>query len=59
MISAFYPGETLEMIMPRINMQKINHIIERTPFITDLQKQFYRTMLAKRKEKILDYAYKK
>jgi len=45
--------------MPRIDMQKINHIIERTPFITDLQKQFYRTMLAKRKEKILDYAYKK
>jgi len=52
-------NEALERILPRIDMQKINLMIDRTPFITDLQKQFYRTMLAERKEKILDYAHKK
>ena len=44
----------LKRIVPRINMQQINALIDETPFITDLQKNFYKTMLAERKEKILD-----
>ena len=46
-------------IVPKINMEEIKRIIESTPFISDLQKKFYVTMLTKRKELILDYAYNK
>lgn len=44
----------LKRIVPKINMQKIYALIDETPFITELQKKFYKTMLAERKEKILD-----
>jgi hypothetical protein len=37
-------------------MQAIDRIIEETPYITDLQKTFYKTILTARKERILDYA---
>ena len=32
---------------------------DETPFISDLQKQFYKTMLQTRKERILDFAMEK
>lgn len=44
----------LKRITPKINMAKINTVIEEIPCITDLQKKFYKTMLAEHKEKILD-----
>jgi len=44
----------LKRIMPKIDMNKINALIDETPSITELQKTFYKTMLAERKEKILD-----
>ena len=44
----------LKRIVPKIDMRKINALIDDTPFISDLQKSFYKTMLAERKEKILD-----
>ncbi|MBQ7486521.1 MAG: CtkA family protein, partial [Clostridia bacterium] len=44
----------LKRILPRIDMQKIDLMIDETPFISDLQKRFYKTMVAERKEKILD-----
>lgn len=44
----------LKRIIPRIDMQKINTLIDETPYISDLQKTFYKTMLLERKEKILD-----
>ena len=44
----------LKRIVPRIDMQKIYTLIDETPFITELQKKFYKTMLVERKEKILD-----
>ncbi len=44
----------LKRIVPKIDMQKINALINETPFISDLQKDFNKTMLAERKEKILD-----
>lgn len=49
-------NRALKRIVPRINMAKIGTIIEETPFISDLQRQFYMTMLAKRKERILDFS---
>lgn len=44
----------LKRIVPKIDMQKINGLIDETPCISDLQKSFYKMMLAERKEKILD-----
>ena len=44
----------LKRITPKIDMQKISVLIDETPAISDLQKTFYKTMLAERKEKILD-----
>lgn len=48
-------NQALERIVPRIDMHKINGIITDMPFIDDLQKQFYITMLRERKVRILDY----
>lgn len=52
-------NKALKRILPKINMTEINHIIDETPYITDLQKTFYKTMLSQRKEKILDFSYDK
>lgn len=49
-------NRALKRITPRINMAKIQKIIEETPFISDLQKCFYLRMLKKRKERILDFS---
>lgn len=46
----------LRRIIPRINMDRIRTIIMETPFISDLQKRFYLTMIEKRKERILDFS---
>lgn len=40
----------------RIDMDKICKLVEETPGITELQKDFYKVMLWERKEKILDYS---
>lgn len=47
----------LRRILPRIDMQAIYELIDNTPYITELQKQFYKTMLSERKERILDKSY--
>ena len=49
----------LKRILPRIDMKKIDLLIDETPFVSDLQKRFYKTMLAERKEKILDRSLQK
>lgn len=49
----------LWMILPNIDMKKIDKIIDETPYISDLQKEFYKTMLRERKERILDFSYQK
>ena len=36
---------------------KINDIIENTPFISDVRKNFYKKMISYRKELIFDKAY--
>ena len=52
-------NKALERILPKINMDKINRIIDEPPIISDLQKEFYKTMLRERKERILDFSYQK
>ena len=44
----------LKRITPKIDMKRINALVNGTPFISELQKTFYKTMLAERKKKILD-----
>lgn len=47
-------NRALKRIVPRIDINKIAELVNTTPYISDLQKRFYFTMLAERKEKILD-----
>lgn len=49
----------LKRIVPRIDMKKIMKLVDETPYIDDLQKEFYKTMLTERKEKILDKSLQK
>ena len=52
-------NEALKRIVPKINLDSINKIIEETPFIDELQRNFYRIMLTERKKRILDFSMKK
>lgn len=52
-------NNALKRIYPRIDMEKINSIVEETPFISDIQKAFYKKMLGGRKELILQKSYEK
>ncbi|MEG1926058.1 MAG: HipA domain-containing protein [Ruthenibacterium sp.] len=49
-------NKALKRIVPKISLVKINSIIDGTPYITDLQKEFYKTMITERKERILDFS---
>jgi len=49
-------NRALKRIIPRIDMEKIKEIIDHTPFISNLQKDFYLTMLTERKTHILDFS---
>lgn len=51
-------NKALKRIVPRINIEKIKEIIINIPFINDIQKNFYITMIEKRKELILDFSLK-
>lgn len=48
-------NRAIKRIVPKIDMEEVQTIIEETPYISDLQKEFYLTMLFSRKEKILDH----
>lgn len=52
-------NRALIRIFPRINLDKINQIIEQTEGISELHKTFLKTMLKKRYELILEPSYKK
>ncbi len=52
-------NKALKRILPKINMVQIEEIVDQIPFISDLQKRFYKTMLRERKERILDFSYQK
>lgn len=49
-------NQALKRILPRINMARIRQMVEDTPFISDLQRRFYLTMLTERKRLILDFS---
>ena len=52
-------NEALKRIVPKTDMEKINKIVDETPFLSELQISFYKTMLKERKERILDFSYQK
>lgn len=52
-------NKALKRIVPKINMTKINQIIDETPYLSKLQISFYKTILKARKEMILDFSYQK
>lgn len=52
-------NQALQRIADRIDMDRIYALVEEAPFITELQKDFYRIMLSERKAKILDYSMKR
>lgn len=49
-------NKALKRIYRQIDMKKIYKIIEGTPSIIEIQKDFYKVMISERKEKILDYS---
>ena len=51
-------NEALKRIVPRIDLERINKIIDEIEAISELRKQFYKTMLQQRYEKILMYSYR-
>lgn len=48
--------KALFRIFPKIDLAKINHLIDDIECINDLEKNFYKTMIKERKEKILEYS---
>lgn len=49
----------LKRIYPKIDMEKINKIIEETPFIDKKHKDFLKSIINARKELILEHSYNK
>ena len=52
-------NEALKRIQPKLDLKKISDLIDETPFIGELQKDFYKMILMERKEKILDEPLKR
>ena len=52
-------NEALLRIFPRINLEQINNIIDKTEEISEIRKDFYKKMISERYEKILKYSYEK
>lgn len=46
-------NEAVKRIVPRIDIEKINDFIDDVPYISELQKEFYKTYIGARYEKIL------
>ncbi|MDY2914130.1 MAG: hypothetical protein SOV58_05865 [Candidatus Enteromonas sp.] len=49
----------IKRIVPRINLEKINDLIDNTEELSQLQRDFIKKILKLRKEIILDAAFKK
>lgn len=52
-------NSALKRIVPQINLEKIEILIDNTPFLSALQRKFYKTMLTERKKRILDFSLQK
>lgn len=46
----------LKRVHARIDMERINRLVEDVPFLEPVQREFYKIMIWERKEKILDYS---
>jgi hypothetical protein len=51
--------DALLRVFPKINMNQIEMVIDETEGITEIRKKFYKTMLAKRYEVILQKPYER
>lgn len=49
----------LYRIFPKIDLKEINKVIDETPFISNIRKNFYKKIIEMRYEKILKYSYVK
>lgn len=49
--------DAVERIVPRINIDEIKEFIDTVPYITDMQKEFYKTYITARYEKIIAPVY--
>lgn len=54
-----YINNSLKKIYPRINLSKIDKLIDGVPCISEIHKKFYKTMIKERHERILKPAYLK
>lgn len=52
-------NQSLLRIFPKIHMDKIYQIIDNTPYISDIRKNFYKKIIELRYEKIIKYTYDK
>ena len=52
-------NNALKRIIPIIDMNTINEIIDKTEYISDLRKEFYKRIVYERYNKILKFAYEK
>lgn len=52
-------NNALLRIFPKIDIEKINNIIDETPDISEIRKEFYKKILKMRYEKILKHSYEK
>lgn len=52
-------NKAVQRITPKINMEKIQEIIDNTPDINDIRKKFYKMIIEERLEKIIEPAYNK
>lgn len=52
-------NKSLKNIFPKLSQEKINKLIDETPYISNLQKDFYKLILNSRRELILEKAYNK
>lgn len=52
-------NNALLRIVPRLKEEAIRELIDATPTLSDLQREFYKTMLVERKQIILDETYNK
>ena len=51
--------KALIRIAKKIDMKKIDEIINQTPSISSIQKEFYKAMIRKRKDRIIDFSLEK
>ena len=49
--------DAVERIVPRINIDEIKEFIDTVPYITDMQREFYKTYITARYEKIIAPVY--